>query len=234
MLSMPDCVDFKLKTPEMTYTNKVWANEDVFEHVKRGELCGWCVPCKLTEDIRSYIWSQSGDLIGQLLKKTSLFRSKKGLKSLALSSSDMLPRHKSTSLSPSSLRYTVEPPTPMEEEAGSPLSIARALSGEPTSPLARSRSRALSTSPGPPTAQIMGVPLYAEPRRTTSRESDDSGVLRDEARGDEENGSLGLVEGAKTVKGFLSGKLKKYTSKFDLPAGMGHSTDDVSGASGFV
>lgn len=34
---MPDCVDFKLKTPEMTYTNKVWANEDVFEHVKRGK-----------------------------------------------------------------------------------------------------------------------------------------------------------------------------------------------------
>jgi hypothetical protein len=34
--SMPDCLDFKLKTPEMMYNNKVWGYEDVFEHVKRG------------------------------------------------------------------------------------------------------------------------------------------------------------------------------------------------------
>jgi hypothetical protein len=233
---MPDCVDFKLKTPQMTYTNKVWANEDVFEHVKRGGWCDVHVKGMLTVDIRSYIWSQSGDLIGQLLKKTSLFRSKKGLKSLALSSSDMLPRHKSTSLSPSSLRYTVEPPTPMEEEGDAPLSIARALSREPTSPLSRPRSRALSKSPETPSAQILGVPLHGEPSRMSGRRSEDSEeVLRDEVRGDEENGSMGLVEGAKTVKGFLSGKLKKYTSKFDLPAGMGHgSTDDVSGNSAQV
>jgi len=37
--SMPDCVDFKLKTPEMSYSNKVWGYEDVFEHVKRGMFC---------------------------------------------------------------------------------------------------------------------------------------------------------------------------------------------------
>lgn len=35
--SLPDCVDFKLKTPEIIYNNKVWGYEDVFEHVKRGE-----------------------------------------------------------------------------------------------------------------------------------------------------------------------------------------------------
>ena len=34
--SLPDCVDFKLKTPEMIYGNKVWAYEDVYENVKRG------------------------------------------------------------------------------------------------------------------------------------------------------------------------------------------------------
>ena len=34
---MPDCVDFKLKMPELEYANKVWGYEDVFEHVKRGE-----------------------------------------------------------------------------------------------------------------------------------------------------------------------------------------------------
>ena len=34
---MPDCVDFKLKTPEFAYRNKVWAYEDIFEHVNRGE-----------------------------------------------------------------------------------------------------------------------------------------------------------------------------------------------------
>lgn len=34
---MPDCVDFRFKTPEMVYVSKVWSMEDLFEHIKRGE-----------------------------------------------------------------------------------------------------------------------------------------------------------------------------------------------------
>ncbi|WVF69291.1 hypothetical protein IAT40_004067 [Kwoniella sp. CBS 6097] len=66
--SMPDCVDFRFKTPNMAYYNKVWPIEEIFEHVKR--------------DIKASAWTQSGDLLSQLFKKTSLFRSKKQLSDL--------------------------------------------------------------------------------------------------------------------------------------------------------
>ncbi|WVN88723.1 uncharacterized protein L203_103936 [Cryptococcus depauperatus CBS 7841] len=67
--SMPDCVDFRFRTPEMVYTNKVWSMEDIFEHIKR--------------DVKSSAWSQSGDIISQLFKKTSIFRPKDRLKHAA-------------------------------------------------------------------------------------------------------------------------------------------------------
>lgn len=35
--SMPDVVDFRIKIPQLKYTNKVWGYEDIYEHVKRGE-----------------------------------------------------------------------------------------------------------------------------------------------------------------------------------------------------
>ena len=170
-------------------------------------------------------------MVGQLIKKTSLFRSKKGLKSLALSSAEKIPHHKfintTSSNSPSSLRYTVEPPTPMEDEvtADQALALARALSREPSSPLARVRSRA---SVGRNGAQILGVPLGDSINGLDEIEdvgSDRIMAEKDEKEGKEEGGGM-----RKTVKG-LVGKLKKHTSKFDLPSISTGSSDDVSGTS---
>ncbi|KAK4684426.1 hypothetical protein P7C73_g5753, partial [Tremellales sp. Uapishka_1] len=95
--SLPDCVDFKIKAPEMNYYNKVWGFEDLFDHVKR--------------DIRSYAWSQTGDILSQVIKKTSVFRGKKHLRHLAALTSSSTPESalavpKQTT--PSRLRYQTE------------------------------------------------------------------------------------------------------------------------------
>lgn len=209
---MPDCVDFKLKTPQMTYSNKVWGYEDVFEHVKRGARGP---KVELTVDIKAYAWSQTGDLLGQLFKKTSMFRSKKGLRHLAMNSSTGFPP---ATKSPSNLRFAVQPPTPLEEDASHSLALARAITKErettPTSPISRSRSR--STVLSAETPQILGVPLTNDP----SPMSPNTSTEEDEEHDDEEG--RGIV--GKRMKGIL-GKIKKHTSKFDLPHSL--SSDEV-------
>jgi len=152
-----------------------------------------------------------------------LFRSKKGLKSLA---TDKMHHQKSITSgspkSPSSLRYTVEPPTPLEAEvtANQSLALARALSREPTSPLTRVRSisGSVGRNNGP---QVLGVSISDEANAIDDIEEDDR---EREITEKEENEEGGL---RKTVKG-LVGKLKKHTSKFDLPSLSSSSTDDVS------
>ncbi|TYJ58899.1 hypothetical protein B9479_000331 [Cryptococcus floricola] len=120
--SMPDCVDFKFKTPEMVYVNKVWAMEDLFEHIKR--------------DIKNSAWSQSGDIISQIFKKTSLFRSKERLKQAASVTAMAEKAQKGKKkdqgnppISPSNLRYTMDHSSPSPEPDPELLStLSRALS----------------------------------------------------------------------------------------------------------
>ena len=101
----------------------------------------------------------------------------------------------------------------MEEEASNSIALARALTREreisPSSPLSRTKSR--STVLSDDTPQVLGVPLHNEASLTEEEE---------EPHDDEGRGIMG-----KTVKGIL-GKIKKHTSKFDLP--NSHSSDEVS------
>lgn len=68
-------------------------------------------------DVRNYAWSQGGDLFTQVLKKTSLFRTKKAFKHLSSAGTDM-PR--SSSHNPSKLNRHVEA-SPSSGESNSDL-----------------------------------------------------------------------------------------------------------------
>ena len=158
-------------------------------------------------DIRSYAWSQTGDLLSQIIKKTSVFRSKKNLKQLAgLNTSDSSPPQNRV---PSRLRYTVEPATPLEEEAQNIVALARAISrSDPTSPISRAVSRNIDPN-GP---SVLGVSMS-------------DAVIP--ANGDEEEAEHEDHSMKGAVKGFL-GKLRpKHHSRHDSFSPHG-STEDVS------
>nr|XP_018262577.1 uncharacterized protein I303_05594 [Kwoniella dejecticola CBS 10117]OBR84735.1 hypothetical protein I303_05594 [Kwoniella dejecticola CBS 10117] len=67
-LTVPDCVNFNFKAPDLVYTGKYWVPEEIFEHVKR--------------DLKSAAFAQWTDILPQLWKNTSIFKSKKTLRSL--------------------------------------------------------------------------------------------------------------------------------------------------------
>ncbi|WWD04669.1 hypothetical protein V865_002740 [Kwoniella europaea PYCC6329] len=67
-LSMPECVNFNFKAPDLVYTGKYWVPEEIFEHVKK--------------DLKSSAYAQWTELIPQIFKQTSLFRSKRTLRNL--------------------------------------------------------------------------------------------------------------------------------------------------------
>ncbi|ORY31449.1 golgi-body localization protein domain-domain-containing protein [Naematelia encephala] len=191
--SVPDMVDFKVKTPNLMYSNKVWSWEDIFEHVKR-------------EDFRSAIWSQTGDLLSQVIKKTSIFRSKKALRQVAALSSDFPLKREKSDFSPSvhsNLRSSVEPPSTSDESGSSILGRSLTRSDSPLNPLSRIISSRGRISPSPTSS---GYTL-----------NDDSDEEKEES---DHEGAVG-----KAVKGLL-GKLKKH--RHDGPA---TSSDDVSSVS---
>lgn len=114
--TFPDTVDFKVRTPQMNYKNKVCSIEDVFEAMKKGKSSCY-ISSEVQEligvDTKNGIWEQSGDIFTQIIKRTSVFRSKKGLKSLALHSEPIARPSSLLGNSPSSrLKFSVEAPTP--------------------------------------------------------------------------------------------------------------------------
>lgn len=156
---MPDCVDFRFKTPEMVYVSKVWSMEDLFEHIKRGELhTVFVLHCKiltqhadsLPSDVKSSAWSQSGDIISQIFKKTSLFRSKERLKQAASVTALAEKAHKGKGShqhppkSPSNLRYAFKnssnSPEPDEDLIRT---ISRVMSHEAVPPEEKRRSKSV-------------------------------------------------------------------------------------------
>lgn len=81
-------------------------------------------------DTKNGIWEQSGDIFTQIIKRTSVFRSKKGLKSLALHSEPIARPSSLMGHSPSSrLKFHVEAPTPSGDDEGKSLdaNLSRAL-----------------------------------------------------------------------------------------------------------
>lgn len=68
-ISMPDCADFRFDVTAISYENKVWSAEDLVNHLK--------------VDIMKHLWHQRSDIIKQVFHKTSIFRSKKGLRQIA-------------------------------------------------------------------------------------------------------------------------------------------------------
>jgi len=114
----------------------------------------------------------------------------------------------------------------MEDEvsANQTLALARALSRDASSSLARVRSRAASVGRGGSGPQVLGVSLAEGSNGIDDIDEDDRErdvAEKDEKEGKEEGGMR------KTVKG-LVGKLKKHTSKFDLSSISNGSSDEVS------
>ncbi|WWD18325.1 hypothetical protein CI109_102775 [Kwoniella shandongensis] len=148
--TMPDCVDFKFKMPEMVYQNKVWPLEEIFNHVKR--------------DIKRQAWNQRRDLFSQVIKNTSVFKSKKKLaqaakamtekaRSSTIPTSSSMSSHSASHgpISPSKLRNTFSDSSssslPDREQEEIIETLTRALSRDPsTSPQAVALSIALSRS----------------------------------------------------------------------------------------
>lgn len=156
---MPDCVDFRFKTPEMVYVSKVWSMEDLFEHIKRGELVTLGHLCRMLSqvadslflDVKSSAWSQSGDIISQIFKKTSLFRSKERLKqaasvtALAEKAQKGKGSHQHPPISPSNLRYAFENSNDsLEPDEDLIRTISRVISHEVVPPEEKLRSKSIT------------------------------------------------------------------------------------------
>ncbi|KAL1408382.1 Protein SABRE [Vanrija albida] len=105
----PDVVQFKLMAPEFHYTNKVWGFADIVERVKK--------------DLLHSAWSQRKEIIDQVFTKTSVFRSKKGLRHLAGIDTDASTAAKKGSTK-SPLRFTVQPATPLDFDDVHPASVS--------------------------------------------------------------------------------------------------------------
>lgn len=101
-LVIPECADFRVEAPQIEYSDEVWSAHDVLQHVMR--------------DIKSSAWQQKGDIMSQVFKKTSIFRSKKNLRQIAGITTDMSSGNSAHATRMSPLRYTVHPATPMSSE----------------------------------------------------------------------------------------------------------------------
>lgn len=78
----------------------MWSGKDILEEVKR--------------DLIKSVWSQRGDLVSQMMMKTSMFRSKKSLRQIAGLNTEV-EKHSKISTSPMSpLRFSVQPSTPLD------------------------------------------------------------------------------------------------------------------------
>jgi hypothetical protein len=90
----PECADFRLQAPRFEYHNEILTFKELFDKVK--------------SDIRSSAWSQKGDIVSQVFKKTSMFRSKKSLRQIAGINTDVVPSWSKRSSQKSPLRFTVQ------------------------------------------------------------------------------------------------------------------------------
>ncbi|CAK9780721.1 unnamed protein product [Cutaneotrichosporon oleaginosum] len=111
---VPEVADFKLTTPELTYKDEVWSGKD-------------CLKAIMRDLIRS-AWSQKGDLVSQVMKKSSVFRSKKHLRHIAGLSTEV-DRYGQPK---SPLRFSVQPSTPLDMDDFEPLNDGSSYSGTAT------------------------------------------------------------------------------------------------------
>ncbi len=95
--------DFKLTAPELTYKDEVWSGKELLKAVVR--------------DLMKSMWSQRGDLVSQVMKKTSMFRSKKHLRHIAGLNTEV-DKHGSPK---SPLRFSVQPSTPLDMDDFEPM-----------------------------------------------------------------------------------------------------------------
>lgn len=108
--------------PELNYKNKVWSAKDILEEVKR--------------DMIKTLWSQRGDLVSQMMMKTSMFRSKKSLRQIAGLNTEV-EKHSKHGSPKSPLRFSVQPSTPLDmDDDDSPTSGSTSYPESLTSTLA--------------------------------------------------------------------------------------------------
>ena len=101
----PECADFRLQAPRFEYHNEILTFKELFDKVK--------------SDIRASAWSQKGDIINQVFKKTSMFRSKKSLRQIAgISTADVQAWSTKRPSPKSPLRFTVQNTAPEVDEMG--------------------------------------------------------------------------------------------------------------------
>lgn len=111
-------------------------------------------------DTKNGIWEQSGDIFTQIIKRTSVFRSKKGLKSLAMHSEPIARPSSLLGNSPSSrLKFHVEAPTPAgqieDENKTLDANLTRAMTSK-SHDTSSSNGQGSSAGPG---GQTLGSPI---------------------------------------------------------------------------
>lgn len=146
-ISMPECVDFRFDVPSINYENKVWTAEDLVNHLK--------------VDIMKSMWHQRSDIIKQVFHKTSIFRSKKGLRQIAGIETQSATAAMKKEQKKSALRY--------KESALEPLDIDDALSPQithdldPKMPEHGSRSVSPTATANPNTRHQRGPSATSDP-----------------------------------------------------------------------
>jgi hypothetical protein len=206
--------------------------------MKRGTFSCPSITTALTNllpDIRTAAWQQKGHLIKQIFTQSSLFKDKKRIKPGKDTPHERPTISHPIAISPSRLRYTVDPPTPQEDTP--PLFRPATRTDAPSSSTTlvrsrsnRSQSEAISTlSSTPPRKRIgemNGAIVYGSPETDTSRfVEDDMGGEDDDTliEGSPEHEHGGKMKGA--MKGFL-GKLRHR--QHHLSRHENGSTDEVS------
>lgn len=144
----------------------MWSGKDILEEVKR--------------DLIKSVWSQKGDLVSQMIQKTSMFRSKKSLRQIAGLNTevDKHSKHHHLHSHKSPLRFSVQPSTPLDMDDFEPVS---ASSSYPTS--IASTPGALSTTDDTITPRNAGLRSSLSFTNGDGGDADDEGEVHKHKRG---------------------------------------------------
>lgn len=188
--------DFKLTAPELTYKDEVWSGKDLLKAV--------------TRDLIRSMWSQRGDLVSQVMKKTSVFRSKKHLRHIA----GINPEADKHGSPKSPLRFSVQPSTPLDMDDFEP---AMEGSSYPPSTISGPSSRATTEDTITPRNARSTTESTITPRTTGRRGS--LGVTNGNGGGGNSNPDGGDADdegdAPKSKRPGLFGRLRKQNKGED-------------------
>ncbi|WVW84477.1 hypothetical protein I302_106511 [Kwoniella bestiolae CBS 10118] len=197
-LSMPECANFSFKAPDLVYTGKYWVPEEIFEHVKK--------------DLKSAAFAQWSELIPQIFKQTSLFRSKRTLRNLTERTTKAVGNNLPSPLKHITTHTSTSTSQPFsEDETG----VERIKSGSVRSHHSPSHSHETSPPMMIPQDQVDTPSTFSTNGSGSGSRSvrSNGGVKSDEEEDEHEHREKGL-------KGLLG--------KFGVGKHHNHSTDELS------